>query len=157
MLFPGCSPYGQGLCISSLYAPGHRAQRLLGGSSVLQNMTAPNMTLLAMVTDKALHSLASISCQDSSPLTLYFYTSNSEPMLLRADSPQNIPCSFIYHFLCPHLRAGDPHSAFAQLGKGTSSCQRSAGWISRPTHPLAWSHISLTNLNTISEAWNKHS
>ena len=55
----------------------HRAQHLLGGSSVLQNMTAPNMTA-TRYGDKALQSLASISSQDSSPLTLYFYTSNSE-------------------------------------------------------------------------------
>ena len=112
----------------------------------------PAVLLQAMVLDKAL-----VTCQVSSPLTLYFYTSNAEPMLRRTNRSQDTPALLhFYAFAC--IAELEAHTVpLCKIKKDASSSQWSAGWILGLPPPLAWHHIALTNLDTIAEACNKHS
>lgn len=128
MFSPDCRPCPPGLCIFLTVwslAPGTEIsvssdaiwcrRKVMVGKEGTQ-VPFPTWPPLALVTDKALPHQASLSCRDSSPPT-HFCASSSELTLLRADSSQNIPYSSTSLCLCPHLRAGDPHSAFVQNRK----------------------------------------
>lgn len=106
----------------------------------------PTVLLPAMVLDKALHYLASMTCQDSSPLTLYFYTSNAESVLRRTNSSQDTPCSSTFLCVHPHLRTEGHSWAFVQNRERHFFLPVDRRLDFRPHSFLGLAHIALTNL-----------